>query len=184
MKRLAVLGAMWLAAVLAACGEGRAIFRIDVLSFLRASGDDTLRYSVLSGPIDITVDSSIPPVKVTLPGGLSKSSVVSDSLTLAALLENATGSGDVTYGIYFAKDSAQVYNTTPYINASSGPVSGAQTVTLVPPTAVTLGDTVFNASELWLGIRARLTVHPGANLTGRIQATTVFLTIVLQDKIF
>ncbi|HEU5261568.1 MAG TPA: hypothetical protein VFU41_09125 [Gemmatimonadales bacterium] len=184
MTKVAMLGAVCLGAALAGCGEGRVILNVDVLSFIKPSGRDTLRYDVPGPPIgSVTVDSSMTPIKIGLPSGLSKSSVVSDTLSVAALLENATGSGDVQYRIYFAKDSAQVYNTTPYIDASSGPVSGTTTVPLVS-TAVTLGDTVFNTNELWMGMRARLTVNAGPNLSGRVRATEIRLAIILQDEVF
>jgi hypothetical protein len=168
----------------AACGEGRAIFNVDVLSFIQPSGKDTVRYNV-PAPIAVSADSFITPQKVSLPSGLGNSSVDSVSVTGAAIIENTTGTGSIDFEVYFAKDSASVYTTTPYISAN-GVISGTQpsTVQLLPPTAVSLSDSVFNANELWVGIHAGISANAGPNLAGRVRITVLTLRVVLQDKIF
>src|SRR5438094_10563761 len=73
------------AAVAAGCGEGRAIFNVDVYSFLKGTGRDTIPYLVpgLSGR-----GSSIPQ-KINLPG--AGSSIVDSVRALGtADLRNAT----------------------------------------------------------------------------------------------
>ena len=80
---LAVAGG---AAVLAlGCGEGHAIFDIDVLSFLGGQGNDTVHYTIPGGTAG-SVDN--PPVRVTLLKGLGNSTVDSVTLTVAASVEN------------------------------------------------------------------------------------------------
>src|SRR2546426_12668134 len=74
------------AAVAAGCGEGRAIFNVDVYSFLKGTGRDTVPYLVpgLSGS-----GSSIPQ-KINLPGA---GSAIVDSVRALRKLEliNSTG---------------------------------------------------------------------------------------------
>jgi hypothetical protein len=54
----------------------------------------------------------------------------------------------------------------------------------LPPTSVSLADTVFNTDTLWVGIRARIATNVGPNMTGRMRLQLLHLRIVLQDKIF
>ncbi|SRR5258705_8416261 len=168
----------------AACGEGRAIFIVDVLSFIKPAGTDTIHYNV-PGPIAISADSFITPQKVSLPPGLGKSTVDNVEVTAAAVIENTTGTGAIQFEVFFAKDSANVYLTTPYISAN-GTISGTQpsTVPLLPPTAVSLADSVFNTDQLWVGVHAGIAKNAGADLVGRVRLTTLSLRVVLQDKIF
>ncbi len=168
----------------AACGEGRAIFNVDVLSFMKPSGKDTIHYN-LPTALAFSADSFITPQKVTLPPGLGKSSVDSVQVTAAALIENQTGTGSIVFEVYFAKDSAAVYGTTPYITGN-GTISGTQpsTVPLLPPTSVSFADSVFNTDQLWVGVHAGISKNAGADLVGRVRLTTVSLRIVLQDKFF
>jgi hypothetical protein len=163
----------------AACGEGRAIFNVDVLSFLQA-GDSVKNYDVIGGvpPVDSTISRQF-----TLPPGFGKSSVDSVQATAAAVIENTAGGGNVTFQVFFAKTQAALFTGTPYVTASSGPVSGVQTVQLLPPTTVALSDTVFNATNLWVGIRARITTNVGPNMVGRLRLTQLMLRIVVQDHI-
>jgi hypothetical protein len=167
-----------------ACGEGRAIFNVDVLSFIQPSGKDTIRYN-LATALAVSADSFITPQKVSLPPGLGKSSVDSVSVTAAAVIENTTGTGSLQFQVYFAKDSANVYTTTPYITAN-GTISGTQpsTVPLLPPTSVALSDSVFNTDVLWVGVHAGISKNAGADLVGRVRLTTLSLRVVLKDKIF
>jgi hypothetical protein len=176
---------MIVAALLAAaCGEGRAIFNVDVLSFIQPSGKDTIHYNV-PGIVATSADSFIPPQRVLLPPGFGKSSVDSVQLTAAALIENTTGTGSIQFRVYFAKTAASVYTTTPYITAN-GTISGTQpsTVELLPPTAVSLSDSVFNTDTLWVGVRAGISTNVGPSMVGRVRLTVLLLRIVLQDKIF
>jgi hypothetical protein len=167
-----------------ACGEGRAIFNVDVLSFIQPSGKDTIHYN-LPTVVAFSADSFIPPQKVSLPPGLGKSSVDSVQVTAAAVIDNTTGTGSIQFQVYFAKDSANVYTTTPYITAN-GTISGTQpsTVPLLPPTSVALSDSVFNADQLWVGVHVGISKNAGADLVGRVRLTTLSLRVVLQDKIF
>lgn len=164
----------------AACGPGRAIFNVDVLSFL-GPADSVRPYNVPGGVP--TVDSTFSR-QFSLPPGFGNSSVDSVAATAAAVLENTAGGGNVTFEVFFAKTQGALFGGTPYVTAASGPVSGVQTVQLLAPTTVALSDTVFNASDLWVGIRARISTNAGPNMVGQLRLTQIRLRIVLQDQIF
>lgn len=181
MRKVSLLGTVWLSALLASCGQGRAIFDVDVLSFLVPSGDAVYSYNVVGGLPQVDIDSS---QQFSLPPGLGRSTADSVQVTAAAILENLTGSGDVTFQVYFAKTQAGLFSGTPYINASSGPVSGPDTMPLLLPTSVSLSDSVFNATDLWVGVRVRLNSNVGPNMTGDLRLTQLALRVVLQDKVF
>ena len=176
MKALATA----LLVLVTACGQGHLILNVDVLSFF-SSSDSTTSYNVPGGipPVDSTITG-----RVILPPGLGKSSVDSVTATGAAVIQNATGSGNVTFSVFFAKTQGALFTGTPYLTAASGPISGAQTVQLLPPTTVSLADTVFNTDSLWVGIRARISTNVGPNMTGQLRITTLGLRIVVQDKVF
>jgi len=181
MKQAARLGAVWLSAAFVACGAGRAIFNVDVLSFLAASGDDVIPYNVIGGVPQIDIDSS---AQFSLPPGLGRSTTDSVQLTGAAVLENVTGSGDVAFQVFFAQTQGSLFTGTPYISTPSVTVAGPDTVPFLVPTTVSLSDTVFNATDLWVGIRIRLSTNLGPNLTGHLRLTQLGVRVVLQDKVF
>lgn len=178
--------ALLVVAGVAACGQGRAIFNVDVLSFIQPSGKDTLSYNFPATPITVSRDSFVPPQKVSLPSGLGNSSVDSVSVSLAGRADNQTGTGSATFEIFFAKDSAAVYSGSPYIVAT-GTITGPQpsTVLLLAPDTVSLADSVFNTNTLWVGVHAGFTQNAGVTgLSGTLRLTLLNLRIVLQDKVF
>ncbi|HET9387340.1 MAG TPA: hypothetical protein VFO67_19550 [Gemmatimonadales bacterium] len=175
MKALATT----LLVLVAACGEGRVILNVDVLSFFSTS-DSTTAYNVPGGIPQ--ADSSVSGMFI-LPPGLGKSSVDSVVATAAAVIENTAGSGSVQFDVFFAKTEGSLYTTSPYLTANSGPIVGADTVLLLPPTAVSVADTVFDTDSLWVGVRARVSTNLGPNMTGQLRLTTLGLRIVVQDKV-
>jgi len=179
MKATVTALALAAALISVGCGEGRVILNVDVLSFL-GPADSVRPYNVPGGVP--TVDSTFSR-QFSLPPGFGNSSVDEVAATAAAVLENTAGGGDVTFEVFFAKTQGALFSGTPYVTAASGPVSGVQTVQLLPPTTVALSDTVFNASDLWVGIRARISTNAGPNMVGQLRLTQIGLQIVLQDKI-
>jgi hypothetical protein len=175
----------WLAAAAGAaafalgCGEGHAIFDVDVLSFLGGQGNDTVHYSI-PGNTSGTVDN--PPVRVTLLKGLGNSTVDSVTLTVGANVENVTDSGNVQFQVFFSSDSVGLYSTTPYAQASVR-VVGAQTKPLAPAPIPLVADSIFGQDQIFVGIRVAVAVDPpvGPTMDGKLRLTAVRLRIVLQD---
>ncbi len=168
-----------LAVVLAgACGEGHAIFDIDVFSFLK-SGADTLHYTIPIATPGTNVRNT--PIKMNLIGGFGKSVVDTVTITGGANLVNNTGTGTVTFRLYFAADSASTYSGTPVLTAG-GSVNGAGT-TAIGSQATLIGDTLFNRQTLWVGVEARVAVSTPP-LDGKVQVTALRLRIVLKPKLF
>lgn len=178
----------WLAAAAGAaalalgCGEGHAIFDVDVLSFLGGQGNDTVPYAI-PGNTSGTVDN--PPVRVTLLKGLGNSTVDSVTLTVSADVENRTDSGNVQFLVFFSSDSAGLYSTTPYAQASVR-VVGADTQPLAPAPIPLVADSIFGQDQIFVGIRVAVAVDPpsGPTMNGTLRLTAVRLRIVLQDHLF
>ena len=101
-----VLGAALLSV---GCGEGRAIFNVDVYSFLAGTGKDTVPYVFAPGVPDTL---SSPAQKISLPPGFGSSVVDSVRITSgAANLINAGGTGTIGFQLYVAADSASTFST-------------------------------------------------------------------------
>ncbi|HLQ60046.1 MAG TPA: hypothetical protein VK113_11070 [Gemmatimonadales bacterium] len=164
----------------AACGQGRAIFNVDVLSFL-SSSDSLKRYSVPGG---IPQADSAFARRFYLPPGFGKSAIDSVSATAAASVIDTSGSGSVRFDVFFAKTQAAVFAGTPYVTANSRALVAPDSVALLPPTTVSLADTVFNTDTVWVGVRARISTNIGPNMAGRFRLTTLRLRIVVADKLF
>ena len=165
--------------LVAACGEGRAVFNVDVLSFLSAS-DSLKRFSVPGGIPQ--ADSSFSR-RFFLPPGFGKSSPDSVSASMSVSVIDTSGSGSVRFDVFFGKSQTGLFLTTPYLTANSGPMVAGDSVRLLPPTSVSLADTVFNADTVWVGIRARISTNVGPNMAGRLRFQSLNLRVVLQDKI-
>ena len=168
------------AALLVGCGEGRAIFNVDVLSFIGGGGKDSVNYAIPGGASG-TVDN--PPVKVTLLKGLGNSTVDSVSLDVAARVHNRTDSGKVKFQIFFAGTQAGTYLGTPYAQ-DSAVVHGDTVATLAPGRIPILADSIFGKDTIFVGVRVAVTARPGPTMTGAVTLSRVILRIVLQDKIF
>ncbi len=179
--RLASLAAATGAALLVlACGQGRAIFNVDVLSFLGGEGNDTVHYTIPGGTSG-NVDN--PPVKVTLLRGLGNSTVDSVTLTVGAIIENQTGTGQVKYQIFFGSNPVGLFTTTPYAEDSAN-VSGVQTDTLASGPLLVVGDSIFKKDEIYVGVRASVNANAGPAMDGRLRLSEVRLRIILQENVF
>lgn len=175
-----------------ACGAGRAIFNVDIFSFLQGTGKDTLHYSLPALPVSVSDSFVNPPIAVNLPPGVSSSIVETVRLTGNANIENVTGSGSASFRVFFAADSnpAVLYAAVPG-PAISIPQTGTATVTAggttplpfdVPLTAV-IAD-LFKGSKVFIGVRVRVTANAGAGLNGKLRLTALSARVILQDKIF
>ena len=178
------------AAVAAGCGEGRAIFNVDVYSFLQGTGRDALRLPPDPLPPLLpatTVTDSVTPIAVNLPG--AGSSIV-DTVSLSGSLDvtNPTSSGSLSYQIFFASNPspAAVYGGAPALTV--GPASfPAATTTSVPISAPNLAAPVrdlFKGSALYIGIRGTISNTGATGLKTTLKLTRLQARIVLQDKFF
>ena len=167
-----------LAAVGAGCGEGRAIFDIDVFSFLSAANADTLPYI---GPLPPGVPDTIPAQTVSSLGIGSSSLVDTVRLTGSVDFVNAAGTGSVTFSVYFDSVKSTVYTGTPAFSVTGGVTPGATTTS---PFAVDVIDPamkqLFLASTIYVGIRASAT----GTIQGVAKLSALRARIVVQDKIF
>ncbi len=164
-------------AAAAACGEGRAIFNVDVLSFI---GDiDTVPY--VTPPVIGTTSVDAVPVEISLLSGLGNSTVDTVRIDAGADLINVQGSGNVAFELYFAADSASVYTGTPQF-AAAGMVNGAGTTPIGG--FVVLSDALFSEPKLWLGLRVQVQNTAAAITSGEVAVTMLMVRIVLDDRIF
>ena len=169
------------AAVAVGCGEGRAIFNVDVYSFLKGTGRDTIPYLVpgLSGS-----GSSIPQ-KINLPG--AGSSIVDSVRALGTIdLINATGSGSLGLQVFLAADSAGTYN--PAALAITVPTKNVSPATTTPDTI--RGDlsaalnALFTKSQLWIRFGASASNAGLTPLQGKAALKSLLLTVIIKDKFF
>ena len=166
-----------LAAAAAGCGEGRAIFNIDVFSFLSNANADTLPYSGPLPPLQDTI-----PVQTVNSIGIGGSSIV-DTVRLTGSVDfvNDTGTGNVHFAVYFDTLKSRVY-----LGDSAFSVSAAVTPGMTTPSSFDIPDLptalkpLFLASTVYVGIRA--------SVTGAVQGTAKLRAlrarIVIKDKIF
>ena len=90
--------------LVAACGEGRAIFNIDAYSFMAGTGKDTIPYVI--PPATSATASTVQ--KINLPPGFGSSGIDSVRITTGgADLINTAGTGTIGFQLFFASDSAQ-----------------------------------------------------------------------------
>jgi hypothetical protein len=177
-NRLGLLGALALA-VAAACGEGRAIFNVDVLSFMQSAKRDTLAYGF---PLAGSGSVNGVPAKVGLVGGLGANSADSVSFTVGAAVENHKGSMSMRFLLLFAKDSAGTYTSTDTTGTGTVAVANLQTGSLSLSKTI-VGDTVFNNADVWILMRAigTVTVAPDS---GTLRLNQFTVRLVLKDKPF
>jgi len=176
------LGLALVSAVVAAgCGEGRAIFNVDVYSFLKGTGRDTVPYLVpgLSGS-----GSSIPQ-KINLPG--AGSSIVDSVRALGTVdLINSTGSGSLGLQVFLAADSVGTYNAAAL--AISVPAKNVSPASTTPDTI--RGDlsaalnALFTKSQLWIRFGASASNAGLTPLQGKAALKSLLLTVIIKDKFF
>ena len=173
------------AAVLAAaCGEGHAIFDVDVYSFIAGTGGDTLHYTT-PGIIGTTPPLNNPPLRVTLLPGLGSSVVDTVQVTGAAAIQNNTGTGSLSFKIFFGADSNTVYSTTPILTTAGNAGPGADTTIMALNATLTSGqDSLFTQKQVFVGVQAVLSNNTTTPLDGRLKLTALHLRLVIKDKVF
>ena len=171
-----------LLAIVAACGEGRAIFNIDAQSFMQGTGKDTIPY--LIPPASNGTASTTQ--KITLPPGFGSSNVDSVRITSGGItLMNTGGTGTIGFALYFAADSAGTFSAPAALNIPSTAVTGTQNVPVVITGDLSSSvNSLFTNDVIWMRIAATGN-NPGATpVTGKGVITALQIRVVLQDKIF
>lgn len=176
-----VLAAAVLVVLVTGCGQGKAIFNVDVYSFMAGTGKDTIPYAIApaSSPTGETFQ------KVQLPPGFGSSIVDSVRITIGgANLINSTGSGTLGFSFFFASDSVGTLSAASALDVPPTNVSGTSTV----PVSI-FGDlspaihSVFAKDTLWMRIRATGNNAGVTPVTGKGALTALVIRVVLQDKI-
>ena len=163
-----------------ACGEGRAIINVDILSFMQSAKYDTLAYSI---PLTGSATTDGVPVKVGLIPGLGSNSADSVTFTVGAAVENKTGAGSFRFKLVFAPDSAGTYTSTDSVGTGTASVTGLQTAPL-PFTPLTIvGDPVFSNKEVWVLLRSFETVT-AAPMIGTLRLNQFRVRLVIKDNPF
>ncbi len=165
----------------AACGEGRAIFNVDVYSFIAGTGKDTIPYVIPPGTATASTFQ-----KISLPPGFGSSVVESATITGGGNLLNIAGTGSIGFQLYVAPDSAGTLAPGALaLNIPEVPVVGADTAAI----AITGGLSAavlqaFTGSEMWVRLVASGTNPNVTPVTGEMGLNALMLRVVLQDKIF
>ncbi|MGH7699076.1 MAG: hypothetical protein ACREMJ_00930 [Gemmatimonadales bacterium] len=169
---LAIAAAAAAAVVAAACGEGRAIFNVDVYSFMK-DDVDTIPYAA--------VPATTPPLRVTSLG-LGNSSV--DTARIVAggtFLNGATGTGDVAVRVFFSVDSATTYDPANEKFTLSAVALQLNESRDARDSIDLVADPVFQEPFFFVGLRVEAT---SGTATGRFALNELRVRIVLRDDVF
>jgi hypothetical protein len=183
------------ASLAAACGQGHAILSVDVYSFLKGTGKDTVPYLVPPGVSNFAVSNK--PQKINLVPGVGSSLVDTVKLDGTANLENTAGSGTIGFQVYLAADSGSAAAATGTYAASARVFSPAPTGSPLGPgtTPIVFGipnlsatlDSLLTKTAMWIRIVAVVS-NPAppavAALQGKMVLKALQLRVVVQDKIF
>jgi hypothetical protein len=170
-------------AVVAGCGQGRAIFNVDVYSFLKGTGEDAVTYVLAPG---VSGTASSTPQKINLPG--AGSSIVDTVRAFGTLdLRNATGSGTIGLDVYLAADSVGTFNAS--AKAITFPTKNVSGATTTPDTIrgdlSAAFDSLFRKSQLWTRLVVNAAANPGVTpLQGKAVLTSLLVTVIIKDKFF
>jgi len=176
---LRLLGGVIALGLAVACGEGRAIINVDILSFMQSAKDDTLAYNI---PLTVSATTDGVPVKVGLIPGLGSNSADSVTFTVGAAVENKTGAGTFRFQLLFAPDSVGTYTSTDTVGTGTASVTGLQTTPLAV-TKTIVGDPVFSNKEVWVLLRSFETVTT-APMTGTLRLNQFRVRLVIKDSPF
>jgi hypothetical protein len=177
MKALAAA----LVVLVAACGEGKAIFNVDVYSFMVGTGKENTSYSIppaTSGSVSTFQ-------KVQLPPGFGSSIVDSVRITVgSANLINTAGAGSLGISFYFATDSAGTLSGPSALDIPPTNVSGNNTFpVLISGDLSPAIHGVFASDSVWMRLVVTGTNTGVTPVTGTSALTALVIRVVLQDKI-
>ena len=173
----------WLAGLAAACGEGHAIFNVDVYSFIKGTPDERITYFVPPGPLPDSASST--PRRIDLPG--AGSSIVDSVLVNGKVdFENQAGTGTIGLQLYLAADSLGSLNASALaLTIPDANVSGNVTT---PDTIIgRLSSNVISllaGKQVWIRFKAKGTNTGAVLLQGNAVLKGLRLSVVMSDKFF
>ena len=172
----------WLAGLAAACGQGHAIFDVDVYSFLKGTGDDSISYFV---PPAVTDSASSTPRRIDLPG--AGSSIVDSVLVNGKVnFENQAGTGTIGLQLYIDSTAAGTLNSSAL--ALTVPDASVSSNAVTPDTIIgRLSSNVLSllaGKQIWVRFQAKGSNSGAVLLQGSAVLKALRLTVVMNDKFF
>lgn len=181
--------ALWLAGLgglgglLTGCGSGSLVVNVDVYSFLKGTGKDTVTYAIPPNTSNVVASST--PQKVSTPG--AGASIVDSVLIFGTLdLRNQSGTGTLGLQLFIAADSAGTFNASAAaLTVAPKTVSGAVTIAdTVSGTLFKSVDSLFAKSQLWFRVAAQ-----GSNaslvtpVVGKMVLKSLILSVWMRQKL-
>ncbi len=182
--------ALWLAGLgglgglLAGCGSGSLVANVDVYSFLKGTGKDTVVYAIPPNTPNLVAYSA--PQKVSGPG--AGASLVDSVLIFGTLnLQNQSGTGTLGLQLFIAADSAGTYNpSAAALTVAPKTVSGVVTIVdTISGSLLPNVDSLFARSQIWFRVAAQ-----GSNaslvtpVVGKMVLTSLILSVWMRQKLF
>lgn len=185
MRTTSLFRVLPFAVILAGCGEGRLVVNVDVRSFMDPA-DTVQPYGPIPAGLSGSVQSA--PFEFNTPEGVGGQTLIDSVIvTGAADLDNATGSADVEFQIFFDTVAATLYSGTPAITVSAtlapGTVTPVSFSEPVPPALLGL----FNSPSVFAGVRIFFQSNDppaGPNLQGVAYLTQLIARIVASEDVF
>ena len=173
--------AVLLVALVAACGPGRAIFNVDVQSFMAGSGKDTIPYIIPPGGGSASTFQ-----RINLPPGFGSSAVDTVRILNGGLnLINTAGTGQIGFQFFFAGDSVGTLTAPAALTIPVTSISGSQTVPVVlSGDFSSTVNSLFTQEQLWVRIAATGTNGGLTPVTGKGVITALVIRVIVQDKLF
>jgi hypothetical protein len=179
-KWLWVAGVAALAGLALGCGPGHAIFNVDVYSFIKGTGKDTVPYAV--PPASTVTGNTFQRIRLPGAGGSLVDSII---VFGTDTLRNQLGSGTVGFQLYIAADSAGTYfpgalafSVTPKMVANTSVVPDTIRGKLAPAV-----NPLFTKDSLWARFAA-VGSNPNATpLAGKMVLASLLLTVVMNAKL-
>ena len=173
----------WLAGLAAACGEGHAIFNVDVYSFIKGTGADSIPYFVPPGPTPDSASST--PRRIDLPG--AGSSIVDSVLVNGKVnFQNDSGAGTIGLQLYLAADSVGSLNasalalTVPDANVSGNVPTPDTIIGRLSSNVISL----LAGKQVWVRFQAKGSNSGLVVVGGSAVLKGLRLTVVMNDKFF
>jgi len=172
-----------LAGLAVGCGEGHAIFNVDVYSFIKGTGDDMISYFIPPGPALDSASST--PRRIDLPG--AGSSIVDSVLVNGKVdFENQAGTGTIGLQLYLAATDTGTLNSNALaLTVPDAIVSGNATT---PDTIIgRLSSNVISllaGKQVWIRFQAKGSNSGAVLVQGSAVLKGLRLTVVMNDKFF